>query len=167
MCFKHEVFDLLVKFKIYVENLLSTKIKCFQFDEGGEYSSHAFINFLRNHGIHHRLSCPLTPEKNGLTECKHDHVVETGLTLLAQPHLLSSYWVAAFNTGLYLINHLPSPLLGFKSPFEILFLQSSKYDFFRVFGYTYLTYNKEKKRNFVQNLVSLMGTLLIIMVINV
>lgn len=108
--------------------------------------------------------------KNGLVECQHPHVVETGLTLLSQAHMPSSYWVAVFNTALYLINHLPSRLLGFKSPFEILFLQSPKYEFFScVWLYRFpclRPYNK-KKWNFVQNLVSLMGSLLIIMVINV
>lgn len=134
MRFKHEVFNLFVQFKQYVENLLSAKIKSFQSDGGGEFTSRVFTNFLRNHGIHHRLFCPHTPEQNGLAERKHRHVVETGLTLLAQAHMPSSYWVVASNTALYLINRLPSHLLGFKSPFGILFHQSPKYNFLRVFG---------------------------------
>lgn len=68
--------------------------------------------------------------KNGLVECQHRHVVETGLTLLSQHHMPSSYWVAAFNTALYLINHLPSRLLGFKCPFEFFFFNFQNMKFF-------------------------------------
>jgi hypothetical protein len=45
------------------------------------------------------------------------------------------FWDEAFTTTCFLINRLPSPLLHNKSPFEILFHQTSDYDFLKVFGY--------------------------------
>ncbi|MCH87925.1 retrovirus-related Pol polyprotein from transposon TNT 1-94, partial [Trifolium medium] len=51
-----------------------------------------------------KLTCPHTHHQNGSVERKHRHVVETGLTLLAQAHLPLKFWDYAFMTATYLIN---------------------------------------------------------------
>ena len=48
---KSEVFNYFVKFKLLVEKLFSTSIKQLQTDNGGEYTSSQFKNFLVQHGI--------------------------------------------------------------------------------------------------------------------
>jgi transposase InsO family protein len=85
--YKSEVFQCFVKFKLLVENLFTTKIKQFQFDNGVEYTSKQFKDYLSQSGILHRLSCPHTSQQNGIAERKHRHIVEVGLTLLAQSGL--------------------------------------------------------------------------------
>ena len=57
---KSKVFDTFVKFKLLVETQFSTKIKQFQLDGGGEYTSVHFQSFLTKNGILHRKSCPYT-----------------------------------------------------------------------------------------------------------
>jgi transposase InsO family protein len=57
---KSELFQCFVKFKLLVENLFTTKIKQFQSDNGGEYTSKQFKDYLSQSGILHRLSCPHT-----------------------------------------------------------------------------------------------------------
>ncbi|CAL9018095.1 unnamed protein product [Prunus brigantina] len=42
----YDVFSHFVKFKALVENLFSTTIKAFQFDGGGDYTSHQFKDFF-------------------------------------------------------------------------------------------------------------------------
>jgi transposase InsO family protein len=84
-------FDIFVKFKLHVENLFSSKIKSFQSNGGSEYTKRAFQNLLANNGISFHSSCPGHPEQNGLAERKHRHIVETGLTILAHAHMLSTY----------------------------------------------------------------------------
>lgn len=59
-----------------------------------------------------RHSCPYTHQQNGLVERKHQHIVETGLTLLAQSRLPMSFWWESFHTATFLINRLPTPVLG-------------------------------------------------------
>ena len=76
-----------VKFKSLVENLLSMKIKTFQSDGGGEFTSNQFKQILHSNGILHKISCPYTPLQNGLAERKYRHLVDTSLALLAQSHL--------------------------------------------------------------------------------
>jgi transposase InsO family protein len=109
---KSDAYIAFVKFKCFAENQFSTKIKNFQFDGGGEFTSHQFKKFLETNGIMHRISCPYTSQQNGIAERKHRHLVETGLALLAQSHLSNTYWVEAFNTAIYLINRLLTTVLN-------------------------------------------------------
>ena len=54
-----------------------------------------------------KLLALIPPEQNGISERKHRHIMEAGLSLLAQSHLSSQFWVDAFKTAIYLINRLP------------------------------------------------------------
>lgn len=109
-----------IEFKNLVENLFFYSIKQLQTDNGGEYVSTAFKHFTDTHGILHRFTCPYTFEQNGVSERKHRHITETGLTLLDQSHLASHYWVDDFLTATYLINRLPTPVLQHQSPYFTL-----------------------------------------------
>lgn len=70
----------------------------------------------------------------GSVERKHRHVVEIGLALLAHAFVPKKYWPEAFNTVVYLINRLPSPVLLGKTPFKCLFAKVPNYTFLPVFG---------------------------------
>lgn len=76
---KSQVKDVFIAFKALVENKLNTKIGTLYSDNGGEFI--ALRSFLSMNGIEHLTSPPHTPEHNGISERKHRHVVETGLTL--------------------------------------------------------------------------------------
>ena len=113
---------------------------------GGEYRS--FTEFLNQCGIIFRHSCPYTHYQNGLVERKHRHIVEMGLTLLAQSKLPFKFWWEPFHTAVYIINRLPSIVLKLLSPYEKLFKHQPNYDMLKCFGctcYPYLRdYNKHK-----------------------
>lgn len=85
-------------------------------------------------GIHHRLSCPYTPQQNGRAERKHRHIVETGLSMLFQAHAPTSLWFDAFATAVFVINKLSSPLLRDTSPFQLLSGSAPNYANFKPFG---------------------------------
>ena len=104
-----------------MENQFSSRIKSLQSDEGGEFISFQLTSFLKTHGIFHKISCPYTSQQNGLAERKHCHVVEMGLSLIAQSGLSQNYWVELFLTATFLINRLPTPLLNQCSPYYMLF----------------------------------------------
>jgi hypothetical protein len=127
-------FGFFVQFKSLVENHFSSSIKQFQCDGGGEYMSNQFKNFLVTHGILHCVSCPHTPQQNGVAERKHHHIMEMGLSLLAQSHLSSLFWVDAFVTFVFIINHLPSSFLGDVSPFFKLYNKGPDYSLLCSFG---------------------------------
>jgi len=117
-----------------VENQFSCSIKQFQCDGGGEYMSTQFKKKLVTHGILHHISCPHTPQQNGVAECKHRHIMEMRLSLLAQSHLSSIFWVDTFATSVFIINRLPSPIIDNVSPYFKLFNKSPYYSPFRSFG---------------------------------
>ncbi|KAD1469156.1 hypothetical protein E3N88_42767 [Mikania micrantha] len=129
-----------------VERQFNTKLKSVQSDWGGEFRT--LSTLLSSLGIIHRLSCPHTSEQNGIVERRHRHVVETGLTLLAQSHVPQRFWNFVFDKAVYLINPMPSRANSSKSPFELLFNRSPDYSFLRVFGsqcFPHLRpYNKHK-----------------------
>jgi hypothetical protein len=131
---KSDVYQCFVKFTLLVENLFSSKIKQLQTDNGGEYTSALFKQFLSQHGIFHRMTCPHTSQQNGIAERKHRHIMEMGLTLLAQSGLSPKHWVDSFMTAVFLINRLPSPVLKNESPFSKLFKKSPDYTILKTFG---------------------------------
>jgi hypothetical protein len=74
------------------------------------------------------------PQQNRIAERKHRHIVETGLTLLAQSGLPPKYWVDSFLTSIFLINRLPSLVTQHASPFFKLFKKEPDYTLLRTFG---------------------------------
>ena len=132
--FKFDFFDVFIQFQKFVENQHSARIKIFQSDCGTEFTNNCFKAHLRTSSIHHQLSCPHTPSQNGRAERKNRHVTETGLALLFHFHLSPRFWVDAFSTAAYIINWLPTPLLGGKSPFELLYGSSPNYENFHPFS---------------------------------
>ena len=108
-----------------MENRFNTKIKSLYSDNGGEYI--ALKNYLSVHGIGHYTTAPHTPQQNGISERRHRHLVETGLTLLTDAHMPLSYWPYAFQAATYLINRMPTSTLNNKTPFELLFNQNPNY----------------------------------------
>ncbi|KAH9705793.1 retrovirus-related pol polyprotein from transposon RE1 [Citrus sinensis] len=129
---KSDALGTFKNFKTLVEKQFSLPIKALQYDMGGEFK--AFISFLHQEGIQFRHSYPHTHHQNGVVERKHRHIIETGLTLLAQAQMPISYWWEAFHTASYLINRMPTTVLNNQSPYQKLFQQLPNYDFLRVFG---------------------------------
>jgi len=66
--------------------------------------------------------------------------VETRLTLLEQCKTPLRFWNYAFETLVYLINHMPTLILTNKSPFDCLFQRSLDYYFLRTFGCLYFSF---------------------------
>jgi histone deacetylase 1/2 len=143
---KSDVFHVFLQFQKHVERLLNKKIIHVQSDWGGEYLK--LNKFFADIGISHNVSCPHTHQQNGTAERKHRHIVETGLTLLAHAGVPYRFWSDAFSTACFLINRLPSRVVGMQTPLERLLGEKPDYTFFKVFGYAcwphLRPYNKHK-----------------------
>ena len=129
---KSQVRETFIAFKALVENRFNNTIGTLFSDNGGEFI--ALRSFLSAAGISHLTSPPHTPEHNGISERKHRHVVETGLTMLTHASMPKKYWSYAFTTATYLINRLPTPNLSMESPYQKLFGEAPNYSKLRVFG---------------------------------
>ena len=134
ICNKSDVGATFVSFYNFVVNQFNASVKVLQSDGGGEYIGKSFQNFLMDKGIIHHMSCPHTPEQNGLAERKHRHIIETSITLLQTASLPPSFWFFACQTAVYLINRMPSSTLQNKSSSEVLFHSIPEIHHLRVFG---------------------------------
>jgi GAG-pre-integrase domain len=120
---KSEVSGLFEQFKLLVQNLFSTTIKTMQIDGGTE-----FPPLIRaNPQIQFHVSCPYTPQQNGLVERRHRHIVELSLTTMFHAHIPTQYWTDIFESVTFVINRLPSAAISFESPFQRLFKRLPDY----------------------------------------
>ena len=89
---------------------------------------------LSSFGIIHQSSCAYTPQKNGIVERKHRHILDTSRALKMQSHVPSRFWGECVQTAVYLINRLTTGVLNGQSPYERLFGKAPKLEHIRVFG---------------------------------
>lgn len=130
---KSEVFHYFQYLCALIHNQFSASVKILRSDGGGEYMSLKFKEFLNHKGIIHQISCPHTPEQNGISERKNRHLRET-VTLLQKASLPPLFWYHAYAIATYLINRMPTPTLHMVSPFEYLYHLVPPVDMLRVFG---------------------------------
>jgi hypothetical protein len=129
---KSDVFAVFHDFQALVERKFDKKILSMQIDWGGEYER--LNSFFQRIGIAHRVSFPHAHQQNGAAERKHRHIVEVGLALLANASMPLKFWDEAFLTATRLINLLPSKVVNYKTPTELLLKETSDYSPLRVFG---------------------------------
>jgi IS30 family transposase len=101
-----------------------------QTDLGDEY--HKLNTFFQHIGISHHIFCPHAHQQNGFAERKHRHIVEVGLSLLAQASMPLKFWDEAFRAAVYLMNHTPSKVLQYETPLEKVFNTKPNYLSLRV-----------------------------------
>jgi transposase InsO family protein len=131
---KSDTFQVFTQFRAMIETQFSLPIKILRTDCGGEFLSTPFNQFCSSKGIIHQLSCPHTPQQNGVAERKHRHLVQCALALLSQSKLPLSYWSYAISTAAHIINKLPTPNLGNQSPWDALYQVAPDLSHLRTFG---------------------------------
>jgi hypothetical protein len=103
-----------------VANQFNARIQIIRTDNGKEYVNNDFGAYLSEHGIIHQTTCPNTPPQNGVAERKNRHLLEVARSMMFQMNVPKYLWSEAVLTAAYLINHMPSRILGMKSPAELL-----------------------------------------------
>ena len=131
---KSETFEKFKEFKEIVEGEVGKKIQCLRTDNGGEYTSNEFSQYLRECRIRHQFTCANTPQQNGVAERKNRHLAETCRSMLHAKNVPGKFWAECMRTAAYVINRLPQAKLGFISPFEKLWGSKPTVGHFRVFG---------------------------------
>ena len=135
MTTKDEAMGLITSFMQMTKTPFNAVIKVLRSDNALELrASRTTLNFFHSHGILYQTSCVQTPQRNGIVERKHKHLLEVYRALLFQSHLPLKYWGECVLTATYLINRLPSTVLHNKTPFEMLYGQKSSYEHLRVYG---------------------------------
>ena len=127
---KNEVLTMFPTFINQVENQYNVKVKSVRSDNAQELK---FTSFFKEKGIVPYHSCPETPEQNSVVERKHQHILNVARAFMFQSQLPLAYWGECVLTAVFVINRTLSPLLGNKTPHEILAGKKPSYDQIRTF----------------------------------
>jgi Reverse transcriptase (RNA-dependent DNA polymerase)./Integrase core domain. len=143
---KSEAFEAFKDFKKLVENQKERKLKCLQSDNGTEYLSKEFDEYLRKHGIKRRLAIAYNPEQNGTAERKNRTLLEMARCLLIQSGLPSSFWAEAVSTANYIRNRCPTKSLNGHTPYEAWTGRTPNVSHFKEFGCNVFILDRKPKR---------------------
>ena len=141
---KAEVSNATKEYIALVENQQGKTVKCLQSDNGGEYSSLEFNEYLKKRGITRRLTVPYNPEQNGTAERKNRILLDTARCLLLDSKLPQSFWAEAVNTANYIRNRLPSKSLNGRTPYELWTGKVPDLSHMRTFGCRVFYLNTQK-----------------------
>ena len=145
---KSEVLEKFKEWKAIVENSIGMKVKTFRSDNGGEYTSREFKDYLKKEGIHHEFTIPKTPQQNGVAERMNRTLVESVRAMLADSKLPKRFWAEALATAMYLRNRSPTTAVKEKTPFEVLTGKKPNVENLRIFGcnaYAHVPKDERKK----------------------
>ena len=128
--------EVLEKFKQYVNQAekLGKRVKNLRSDNGGEYCSEVFDDYLKEKGITHQTTVPYCPEQNGIAERMNRTLVEAARSMMFHAGMPKQFWAEAIHTAAYVHNRSPTSSLKEVTPFERFFGQKPDVSNLRVFG---------------------------------
>ncbi|XP_070010349.1 uncharacterized protein [Nicotiana sylvestris] len=145
---KDESIVVLKFFIALIRTKFSSNVKVLRTANGGEFFNNQLKELLCAEGITHQSTCPYTPQQNGVVERRHRYILDTARSLRFQANLLLRFWGECIMTAVYLINRIPSRILGGKCPFELLFNKAPSLDHLIVFGCLCYAANLKKRDEF-------------------
>lgn len=144
---KSQVTNIFSSFVKMVDTQFERKVKCIRTDNGGEFMGHDFQNLLNSCGITHQRTAPYTPQQNGAVERKHRQLLQLARFLMIEASMLEKFWPYSLLMATHIVNRLPSPILNWKTPYEMLYKKELDYTSLKVFGCLgYATNNSPHKR---------------------
>ena len=117
-----------------MEKSTGKNLKTFHTDNGGEYTSKRFEEFLKSEGIWHECTIPKTPEQNGVVERLDRTLVESARSMLLDARLPHEFWAEATFTDVYIRNRCPTKAVSEMMPYEAWYGDKPKVEHLRVFG---------------------------------
>ncbi len=146
------MFDKFKEYKALVDNQTDMKIKTFRSNNGGEFVSKKFDNFLHECGIQRQTSAPYTPQQNGVAERANRTIMECVRSMIPTQGLDLEFWAEAVNTVVYIKNQCPTKAFESKTPQEAWTGRKPNVSHLRVFGCKAFAHIlDEKKSKLVSN----------------
>ena len=143
---KDEFFNKFKEFKALIENHTENRIKTFQSDNGGEFTSNEFKELCKDSGIKRDLSTPYNPQQNGIAERKNRTIMEATRAMLHDQDLPMHLWAEAAKTTVYVQNCTPHRVLENKTPKEVFSGKKPEVIHLRIFSCpVYIHIPKEKR----------------------
>jgi hypothetical protein len=144
---KDEVLEKFKEYETMITNMTEKKIKILRSDNGGEYTSKEFSNYLKEKGIQHQFSVPRTPQQNGVSERMNRTIQETARSMMYNAGLDKKFWAEAVCTAVMIRNRSPTVAVDNMTPYECFYEKKPDVSHFRVFGCkAYMHVPKENRR---------------------
>ncbi len=146
---KSEQASYFKEYRAKYEKEQDLKIKELRSDNGLEYFSNEFQNYLRQAGIERLTSVAYAPQSNGKAERLNRTLLDKARTMLATSGLNINIWGSAIFTANYLRNRSPCKPINFKSPYELKYNKLPALSHLKVFGcdaYPLIVDKKQRKK---------------------
>ncbi|GMJ13617.1 hypothetical protein HRI_005030900 [Hibiscus trionum] len=128
---KSDVLTIVPSFITMIKTQLGYELKIFRSDNAPELR---FVELFSRLGIVHQFTCVETPQQNSVDERKHQHLLAVVRALFFHARVPLRFWGECILTATFLINRLPSRILGDQSPYELLHSHKPSYSCLKVFG---------------------------------
>ncbi|CAI7797832.1 unnamed protein product [Closterium sp. NIES-53] len=130
--------DVLLEFQkwlVLVERQTKKLVLQLRSDRGGEFLGKKFTDFVDGQGIVHDLTCPYTPQHNGMAEREMRTVVESVRTMLLHMGVQHHWWHLALRQAVWVRNCLErSTLPPGTTPYQLLTGQRPDLSLARIWG---------------------------------
>ena len=106
---KNQSISFLQQLHNYIENHFHISIKFLRTDNAKELCDGEALNWYHTKCIKHQTNYVQTPQKNGVVERKHRHLLETARALPFQANLPSKFWgdcILCYPSPAYIISPL-------------------------------------------------------------
>ncbi|GKB73584.1 retrotransposon protein, putative, ty1-copia subclass [Tanacetum coccineum] len=116
-----------------VENQLGKTIKALRSDQGGEYISQEFKNYLKACEIFQQLTPPYTPQHNGVSERRNRTLLDMVRSMMNLTTLPLSFWDYALESATCILNMVPTNKLD-KTPYGLWYGKVPNLSYLKVWG---------------------------------
>ena len=143
---KSDTFYWFKKFLVEWGNVSKNRVKRLRSDNGTEFLSNEFKQFLEENKIGHELTTPYCPSSNGYIERSNRTVNEAATAMIHDAGLPEYLWAEACNTAVHIFNRIPLGETN-KSPMELVTGRKPKINHVRVFGSRAFVHLRGENRN--------------------
>ena len=131
---KSDAFACFKQYLAWGELTTGRRLKILRSDNGGEYSSMEFKDFLSKRGIQRQTTAPYTPSQNGVAERFNRTLVESARAMMFHAGLSKQYWADAVKVAAYVRNRVATSAVADGTPFSLFYGKQPDLSNMRVFG---------------------------------
>ncbi|CAI7876009.1 unnamed protein product, partial [Closterium sp. NIES-54] len=132
---KSDALPVFVQWLAVAERQTKKSVLMLRSNRGGEFLGKQFADFVNGKGIVHDLTCPYTPQQNGMAEREMRTVVESVRTMLLHMGVQHHWWHLALRQAVWVRNYLErSALPPRTTPYQLLTGKKPDLSLARVWG---------------------------------
>ncbi|KAF2297197.1 hypothetical protein GH714_019277 [Hevea brasiliensis] len=132
--------------KGYEISIKGSSIRVLRTNRGGEYNSHEFADFCKEHGIKRQLTVAYTLQQNGMCERKNRTILSMVRSLLTRSKVPKKFWPEAINWSFPILNKSPTLAVQNMTPEEAWSDRRPDVCHFRIFECIVYPYVPDEKR---------------------